>query len=90
MSGQPARGDDARGTAHVRAQKGLPDGVYRNGSGFTAKVKPKKRTQVTLAAPGGGSMFDTAAAAGDAIEKYEKAGSPTTQSHPLVRKVYRY
>ena len=82
LANRPAgRGREAKQAA--RAQKGLPDGVYRNGSGFTAKVKPKKRTQVTLAAPGGGSMFDTAAAAGDAIEKYEKAGSPTKPSDPM-------
>ena len=44
---------------------------------------PKKKTVVTLAAPGGGYLFDTAAAAGKAIEKYEKAGSPTKKSDPL-------
>ena len=42
-----------------------------------------------LAAPGGGYLFDTAKAAGKAIEKYEKAGSPTDKSHPLVKYVYR-
>ena len=52
-------------------------------------MKPKKNTHVTLAAPGGGSVFDTAAAAGEAIKKWEKAGSPTKKSHPLVKYVNR-
>ena len=73
----------------ARAQKGFPRGVTPEGRGYKAQLSPKKRTFVVLAAPGGGGVFDTAAAAGKAIKKYEKAGSPTDKSHPLVKYVYR-
>jgi len=82
------------GTARVeqqaaRAQKGLPDGVGHYQGGFRAQVIPKKNTYVTLAAPGGGSVFGTAKAAAKAIKDYEDAGSPTAKSHPLVQSVCR-
>ena len=67
----------------ARAQKGLPDGVHPLDRGYKARLVPKKKTVVTLAAPGGGFTFGTAAAAGKAIKKYEDAGSPTKPSHPL-------
>ncbi len=69
----------------ARAQKGLPDGVTPYQGGFKAQVIPKKNTHVTLAAPGGGSVFGTAKAAAKAIKDYEDAGSPTKKSHPLVK-----
>ena len=77
----------------ARAQKGYSHCVapYRGGS--KATITPKKRTRVTLKAPGGGFKFGTAAAAGKAIKKYEDAGSPTKPSDPLydtlVYSVYR-
>ena len=76
----------------ARAQEGRAHGVKPDseGRGYIAMAYPKKKTRVWLEAPGGGCYFASAKAAGEAIEKYEKAGSPTTQSHPLVRKVYRY
>ena len=67
----------------ARAQKGYPRGVSPRDHGYRAQVMPKKKTYVVLKAPGGGYLFDTAAAAGDAIEKYEKAGSPTKPSDPM-------
>ena len=73
----------------ARARKGLPDGVYPFRGRFEVVLYPTKYLRVTLAAPGGGYLFDTSKAAGKAIEKYEKAGSPTNKSHPLVRKVSR-
>jgi hypothetical protein len=74
----------------ARAQKGLKHGVVPRDGGFKVFLSPKKKTNVTLAAPGGGSLFDTAAAAAKAIKKYEDAGSPTNKTHPLVHLVYRY
>ena len=73
----------------ARAQEGKARGVKPDpgGRGYMAMAypkKPKKRTQVMLAAPGGGYLFDTAAAAAKAIKKYEDAGSPTKKSDPLV------
>ena len=73
----------------ARAQKGLPDGVTPHQGGYKAQVTPKKNTHVRLAAPDGGSVFDTAEAAAKAIKDYEDAGSPTTKSHPLVKYVNR-
>jgi len=74
----------------ARAEKGWPDGVNPQGPhGFQAEARPRKGVRVVLAAPGGGYLFDSAKAAGKAIEKYEKAGSPTDKSHPLVKYVYR-
>ena len=66
----------------ARAQKGYAHGVAHDRGGFRAEVSPKKGVRVTLAAPGG-YLFDTAKAAGKAIEKYEKAGSPTKPSDPM-------
>ena len=80
-------GREAKQAAH--AQKGCPRGVTPDGSGYRAQLTPKKRVRVTLAAPGGGCIFASAKAAGDAIEKYEKAGSPTDESDPLVCRVRR-
>ncbi|CAH0378196.1 unnamed protein product [Pelagomonas calceolata] len=66
------------------AQEGRAPGVHpHRGHGYRARLMPKKKTYVTLKAPGGGFVFDTAAAAAEAIEKYEKAGSPTKPSDPL-------
>ena len=73
----------------ARAEEGKAPGVAPYKGGFRVQLTPKKNTVVQLAAPGGGFKFGTAAAAGKAITKYEDAGSPTTQSHPLVYKVYR-
>ena len=72
------------GISSVRAQKGYPRGVYdaRRGPGYRAQVSPKN-TVVTLAAPGGGCIFASAKAAGEAVKNYEKAGSPTKKSDPL-------
>ena len=69
----------------ARTQKGYPRGVSPDpdGGGYWAMLTPKKRTIVTLKAPGGGYFFDTAKAAGEAVEKYEAAGSPTKKSDPL-------
>ena len=80
-------GREAKQDAH--AQKGYPRGVTSEGDGYTARVSPKKKVRVTLAAPGGGCIFASAKAAGEAIEKYEKAGSPTDESDPLVCRVRR-
>ena len=71
-----------------RGKKGMPQGVYPEKHGWMAKLTPKKNMYLTLAAPGG-YIFASSAAAGKAIEKYEKAGSPTDKSHPLVKYVYR-
>ena len=67
----------------ARAQKGYSRGVTSEGDGSKAMVTPKKRTRVTLKAPGGGFKFGTAAAAAKAIKDYEDAGSPTKKSDPL-------
>ena len=73
----------------ARAQKGLPHGVYPFKGRFRVNLRVKKRFLVTLEAPGGGCFFASAKAAGEAIKKYKKAGSPTIKSHPLVLAVYR-
>ena len=73
----------------ARAEEGRAPGVTPHRGGYKAQVSPKKNMRVTLAAPGGGYLFDTSKAAGKAIEKYEKAGSPTNKSHPLVHNVSR-
>ena len=76
------RGREAKQAALT--QEGRAPGVHpHRGHGYRARLMPKKKTHVVLKAPGGGFVFDTAAAAGDAIEKYEKAGSPTKPSDPM-------
>ena len=88
LANRPAgMGREAKQAA--RAQKGLPDGVSPEGGGFQVQLMPKKKTVVKLAAPGGGFVFGTAAAASKAIKDYEDAGSPTEESHSLVFSVYR-
>ena len=89
ISFDPRIGRRTRHGQAARAQKGLPDGVGHYQGGFRAQLIPKKNTYVTLAAPGGGSVFGTAKAAAKAIKDYEDAGSPTTKSHPLVKNVNR-
>ena len=67
----------------ARAEEGRAPGVTPFRGRFKAFLNVAKNTYVTLAAPGGGFLFDTAAAAGKAIKKWEKAGSPTKPSDPL-------
>ena len=82
VANRPAgMGREAKQAAH--AQKGCPRGVTPDGSGYRAQLTPKKRVRVTLAAPGGGCIFASAKAAGEAVKNYEKAGSPTKKSDPL-------
>ena len=69
--------------ADARAKK-YPSGVFPiETGGFMAKIKGAKKLQVTLKGPGGDAVFDTAAAAGKAIKKYEDASKPTKKSDPL-------
>ena len=82
VANRPAGSTPAEKAA-ARAKK-YPSGVvpYKTG-GFMARVKGAKKLEVTLKGPGGDGVFDTAAAAGKAIKKYEDAGKPTKKSDPL-------
>ena len=65
---------------------GRPTGVEPQGDGKWV-AKPHKRSgKVWLRAPDGGKLFDTTKAAGDAIEAWKAAGSPSRG--PLVFKGY--
>lgn len=70
-------------------QKGIRPGVVPMRDGFIARVMPKNKTVVTLAAPGGGYLFVSADKAGDAMDKWEKKGKPCVKSDPLVHGVRR-